>query len=80
MYLSSFLTPTVPDIVTRLGIDTDSWKETLQRMLGPNEKIGSYFGSTHRLSEVATQRGCKYIKNIPVPDISLHAPGNSSPS
>ena len=72
------LSSTVPEILTRLGIDTESWKETLHRLLGPNKKIGSYFGSTNRLNEVATQRGCKYIKNISGRDIPLHAPGTSS--
>jgi len=31
------LSSTVPDILPRLGIDTDCWKETLQRLLGPNK-------------------------------------------
>jgi len=72
------LSSTVPETLTRLGVDTDSWKETLQRLLGPNKKIGSYFGNTNRLNEVATQRGCKYLKNISGRDIPLHAPGASS--
>jgi len=72
------LSSTVPDILTRSEIDTDCWKETLQRLLGPNKKIGSYFGSRHRLNEVATQRGCKYIKNNSRRDVPLQTPSTST--
>jgi len=58
------LSAEIPDILTRLNIDAEGWKETLQRLLGSTKKIGSYFGGTARLSEVAAQRSCKFIKNI----------------
>jgi hypothetical protein len=66
-----------PGILSRLNIDAESWKETLQRLLGRTKKIGSYFGGTARLSEVAAQRGCKFIKNISGRDIHSATPNAS---
>jgi len=63
------LSADIPDILTRLNIDAESWKETLQRLLGPTKKIGSDFGGAAPLTEVAAQRGCKFIKNITGRDI-----------
>jgi REP element-mobilizing transposase RayT len=71
------LSADIPDILTRLNIDAESWKETLQRLLGPTKKIGSYFGGAARLSEVAAQRGCKFIKNITGRDIHPATPNAS---
>jgi len=71
------LSADTPDILTRMNIDAESWKETLQRLLGPTKKIGSDFGGEARLSEVAAQRGCKFIKNIIGPDIHPTAPNAS---
>ena len=64
----------VADILNRLNIDADCWKETPQRLLGPSKKIGSYFGGPNRLREVALQRGCKFVKNIAGRDVPLNTP------
>jgi len=71
------LSADIPDILSRLNIDVKSWKETLQRLLVPTKKIGSYFGGAARLSEVAAQRGCKFIKNITGRDIHPAVPNAS---
>ena len=41
---------------------------------GPNKKIGSYYGGTNRLQEIALQRGCKFIKNIAGRNLPLNTP------
>ncbi|MDB5390622.1 MAG: hypothetical protein JWM11_6268 [Planctomycetaceae bacterium] len=64
----------VPNILTRLQIDAGSWKSTLEKLVGTRKKIGSYFGGTARLNEVASQRGTKYLKNISGRDSQLVAP------
>jgi hypothetical protein len=43
---------------------SDAWQTTLKKLLGPNKQIGSYFGTSSRLAEAATQRGTKFLKNI----------------
>jgi len=58
------LTTAVPDILTRLQVTPDGWLQTLGKLLGPNKKLGSYFGGKDRLSEAATLRGCKFVKSI----------------
>jgi hypothetical protein len=47
-----------------LQIDATSWQVTLEKLLGPNKQIDTYFGTPSRLSEVATARGTKYLKNV----------------
>ena len=64
----------VPDILTRLQIDAGSWKSTLEKLVGSRKKIGSYFGGTARLNEVASQRGAKYLKNISGRESQLTSP------
>jgi len=64
----------VPDILTRLKIAPNLWAETLQKLLGPARKIGSYFGGADRLNEVAQQCGCKYVKNITGRETRANAP------
>ena len=68
------LPDTVPDILTRLNIDADSWTATLGKLLGSTKKIGTYFGSQNRINEVAGQRGCKYLRNIAGRDANLTFP------
>ncbi|MDB5384530.1 MAG: hypothetical protein JWM11_176 [Planctomycetaceae bacterium] len=64
----------VPDILTRLQIDSESWKSTLEKLVGSRKKIGNYFGGTSRLNEVASQRGTKYLENISGRESQLTAP------
>jgi hypothetical protein len=58
------LTEHAPGILTRLQIDATALQTTLEKLLGPNKQIGSDFGTSSRLSEVATQRGTKFLKNV----------------
>ena len=46
----------------------------LSFLVGSRKKIGSYFGGTDRLNEVASQRGTKYLKNISGRESQLTAP------
>jgi hypothetical protein len=54
----------IPDILTRLQIDADAWKATLEKLLGGAKNIGNYFGGTPRLNEVAANRDAKSLKNV----------------
>ncbi|MDB5390816.1 MAG: hypothetical protein JWM11_6462 [Planctomycetaceae bacterium] len=67
----------VPDLLTRLQIDAGSWKSTLEKLLGTKKKIGSYFGDTARLNEVAVQRGTKFLKNVAGRETQLATPSAS---
>jgi hypothetical protein len=58
------LTENAHGILTRLQIDATAWQTTLEKLLRPNKRIGSDFGTSSRLSEVATQRGTKFLKNV----------------
>jgi len=53
----------VPEILNELQIEIGGWKRTLANMVSSSKKIGTYFGSTDRLNEVAAYQGCKFIKN-----------------
>jgi hypothetical protein len=58
------LPQSVPSILNRLQTDATTWQATLEKLLGPNQQIGTYFGNSSRLNEVAAQRGTKYLKNV----------------
>jgi hypothetical protein len=58
------LPQSVPSILSRLQTDATTWHATLEKLLGPNQQIGTYFGNSSRLNEVAAQRGTKYLKNL----------------
>jgi hypothetical protein len=58
------LPESVPSILSRLQTDATTWQATLEKLLGPNKQIGTYFGNSSRLNEVAAQRGTKYLKNV----------------
>jgi hypothetical protein len=47
-----------------LKTDATTWQATLEKLLRPNKQIGTYFGNSSRLNEVAAQRGTKYLKNL----------------
>jgi hypothetical protein len=68
------LPDSVPDILSRLQIDANGWRETLERLLRGRKQIGSYFGSRTRINEVAAQRGTKYLKNVVGSQSPLIAP------
>ncbi|MDB5391924.1 MAG: transposase [Planctomycetaceae bacterium] len=71
------LSASVPDILTRLQIDADGWRATLEKLVGGAKRIGTYFGGAHRLNEVAAQRGTKFLKNIVGRESPLTAPSAS---
>jgi hypothetical protein len=54
----------VPSILNRLQVDATAWQATVEKLLGPNKQIGTYFDNSSRLNEVATQTGDKYLKNL----------------
>jgi len=54
----------VPDILTRLQINADSWKATLEKLITTTKYVGTYFGSTTQLNEAAAHRGINYLKNV----------------
>jgi hypothetical protein len=54
----------VPSILNRPQTDATTWQATLEKLLGPNKQIGTYFGNSSRLNEVAAQRGTKYLTNV----------------
>lgn len=68
------LSATIPDILTRLQIDPDSWQATLEKLIRTTKYVGTYFGSTTRLNEAAIRRGTKYLKNVTGRDTPLTVP------
>jgi hypothetical protein len=68
------LSAIVPDILTRLEIDAESWKATLQKLIGTTKFVGTYFGNTTRLNETAAHRGIKFLKNITGRETPLTSP------
>jgi hypothetical protein len=54
----------VPSILNRLQTNATTWQATLEKLLGPNQQIGTYFGNSSRLNVVAAQRGTKYLKYV----------------
>ncbi|MDB5388891.1 MAG: hypothetical protein JWM11_4537 [Planctomycetaceae bacterium] len=71
------LSASVPDILTRLQIDAEGWKATLEKLVGGAKRVGTYFGGAHGLNEVAAQRGTKFLKNIVGRESPLTAPSAS---
>jgi hypothetical protein len=35
-----------------------------EKMLKAGKKVGCYFGTSEQLNELATQRGCRFLKNV----------------
>jgi hypothetical protein len=50
-------------VVMRILIESNGLK-IASDSFGPNKQIGTYFGNSSRLNEVAAQRGTKYLKNL----------------
>jgi hypothetical protein len=71
------LSSAVPDILTRLQIDAEGWKATLEKLIISSKRVGTYFGGTNRLNEVAAQRGTKYLKNVVSRESPMTAPSAS---
>jgi hypothetical protein len=65
------LAASVPPLLARLNIEPSVWRATLEKLLRTTKKVGSYFGSSERLGELATQRGCRFLKNITGRDSEL---------
>ena len=68
------LSTDVPQILTRLRIDAESWQATLEKLIKTTKFVGTYFGSVTRLNEAATQRGIKYLKNVTGRETPLTTP------
>lgn len=58
------ITGEIPKILTRLEIEPTGWYATLSKLLSESKKVGSYFGGTQRLNEVAAQHGQRFMKNF----------------
>ena len=61
-------------ILARLQIDAAGWQATLEKLVRSTKKVGTYFGSSGRLDEVATQRGRRVLKNLTGRDAALTTP------
>lgn len=53
-----------PPILERLKIGECAWLATLQRLFGPVKTSGSHFGTTSSLTDAASAKGRKFLKNI----------------
>jgi hypothetical protein len=51
-------------LLDRSKIEPGMWQVTLEKLLKTGKKIDCYFGSTEQLNELATQRGCRFLKNV----------------
>ena len=63
-----------PAILDRLQIDATGWQATLEKLTRSTKKVGSYFGGSDRLKEVATQRDRRFVKNVTGRNAELTAP------
>jgi REP element-mobilizing transposase RayT len=63
-----------PPLLARLQIDAAGWQATLQRLARSTKKVGSYFGGSDRLREVAEHQGRRFVKNLTGRDSELTAP------
>ena len=54
----------LPALLSRLGIDAHGWQATLEKLLSPTKRVGSYFGNDERLNEVAAKQGRRFVKNV----------------
>ncbi len=63
-----------PAILSRLGIDAQGWKATLQQLSQQAKRVGCYFGNATRLNEVAAQQGRRFVKNVTGRNTTLTAP------
>jgi len=63
-----------PALLSRLGIDAQGWQATLEKLLGGAKRVGNYFGNETRLTEIAEQRGRRFVKNVTGRQAALTAP------
>ena len=63
-----------PAILDRLQIDAAGWQATLEKLMRSTKKVGSYFGGSDRLKEVASQRDRRFVKNVTGRHAELTAP------
>jgi len=63
-----------PALLSRLGIDAQGWQATLEKLLGGAKRVGNYFGNETRLTEIAEQRGRRFVKNVTGRQSALTAP------
>ena len=63
-----------PPILARLQIDATAWQATLEKLTRSTKKVGSYFGSSDRLQELAAQQNRRFLKNLTGRDSQLTAP------
>ena len=68
------VTAETPALLSRLGIDTHGWQATLEKLLGPTKRVGSYFGNDARLTEIAAKQGRRFVKNVTGRHSALTAP------
>jgi hypothetical protein len=68
------LSEPVSPLLDRLKIEPSDWQATLEKLLKSGMKVGCYIGSTEQLNKLATQRDCRFIKNITGGPAELSAP------
>ncbi len=66
-----------PAILARLKIEATGWQATLEKLVRSTKKVGSYFGSSSRLNEVAARNGRSFLKNLTGRDTELTTPNAS---
>ena len=59
-----------PPILDRLKIGECAWLATLQRLFGPVKTSGSHFGTTSSLTDAASAKGRKFLKNVTGRDLA----------
>lgn len=53
-----------PPLLARLQIEASTWQATLEKLFRTTKKVGSYFGSSQRLEELAAKQGRRFLKNL----------------
>ncbi len=66
-----------PPLLARLQIDASHWQATLEKLVRSTKKVGSYFGGSQRLNEIAAQSGRRFLKNLTGRDTELTTPNAS---
>jgi len=72
--------PPMPSVLASMKIDPNEWRVALTKLTTGEKKYGSYFGSRDRLQELASERGCKFVKNVTGWESSLAGVNGSSQS
>jgi REP element-mobilizing transposase RayT len=66
-----------PPLLSRLQIDAASWQATLEKLFSGTKKVGSYFGTSQRLADLAEQQGRRFLKNLTGRQVALSTPSAS---